>query len=157
MPPSFERATPEKESLIFSNPEKAQEFTGRLEKRAEQSPADTSRREQLSEALAHEFEQEGEGVERITHPWEHTPQEHEEVQQLVEIAFEKDLPAALRAARSSDHYPRNVDLLHDLLTTEMYDLVRDSQINKQSTGLLWLTTTGVVILVALIFLLIFIT
>lgn len=157
MASSFERSAVEKESLIFSDPEKAQEFTGRLEKRAEKGFSRESRREQLAEELVHEFEQEGEGVDRITHPWEHTSQEHEEVQQLVTIAFEKDLPTALRAARSSDHYPRNVDLLHDLLTTEMYDLVQESQLNKQATGLLWITTLGVSLLLLVIVILVLIT
>ncbi|MEX1112561.1 MAG: hypothetical protein WEC84_03800 [Candidatus Andersenbacteria bacterium] len=151
MAQSFERTPQERETLIFSNPDQAQEFAEKATEKIATPKGSRSRKEIIGQQLAQEFERSGEAVGSIvTHPWEHTQQEHEEVQQLVNIAFEKDLPTALKAARSSKGYPRNIDLLHDVLTTEMYDLVRDSHLNRQPTGLAWITVVGLVLLVGVI-------
>ncbi|MEX0649600.1 MAG: hypothetical protein WD200_01200 [Candidatus Andersenbacteria bacterium] len=146
MAQSFERTPQERETLIFSQPEQAQEFSERVAERITTPTGQRSKKESLAQELAEEFDRQGEGVGKVLHPWEHTAEEHQEVQQLVNVAFEKDLPAALKLARSSNHYPRNIDLLHDVLTTEMYELVRESHLNHQPTGVVWLVTAVLILL-----------
>lgn len=132
-PSTPERSAHEKETLIFPTTEAAQAFRERVgEQLAQPQPAGVDRqRDVVAEAVAAEFEQHGEAAATLREPWTHTPAEHEEVQQLVNVAFAKDLGAALAAARHSPHYPRNVDLLHDVLTGEMYELLREGGLNKQ--------------------------
>src|SRR5581483_1621228 len=133
MPSSRERTPTERETLVFPTPEAAQEFRERVGERLEneQRPGIGRTREIVGDELAREFAKEGEHVQLINQPWEHTPAEHEEVQGLVDVAFAKDLPAAVRQAKTSPHYPRNLDLLHDLLTGEMYDALRQGRLNQQ--------------------------
>jgi len=121
------------ETLIFGTPEEAREFAEGVEKRArrENLSGARRRREVVAEELAGEFAKQGEDVSLYTQPWEHTEDEHEEVQKLVDLAFLEDLPIALRRARKSDSYPRNIDLLHDVLTGQMYELMVKRGINKQ--------------------------
>lgn len=143
-----ERTPREKETLMFATPETAQAWRERVsESLAMQRPGVRADREVVSQAVAHEFEAAGEAVATIRHPWEHTPAEHEEVQQLVDEAFVKDLPAALATARKSPHYPRNLDLFHDLLTSEMYEHVKMSGLSKQPL-MLWVTEIVVIVLLA---------
>lgn len=148
------RSPHERETLIFSTPERAEKFTervlGRLEKVS--LPGLGHKRQIVAEAIAQEFEREGEAVSLVRQPWEHTPQEHHEAQQLVDVAFAQDLPAAIRVARQSTHYPRNLDLLHDVLTGEMYQLVARQHLNRQPLGWsLWLAIGIVVITVVVLF------
>ncbi len=121
-----------RESLLFRSPEHANEFQESFEKRVqtESKKGATREREVLGEELAKVFEQEGVGVTPIREPWEHTPQEHEEVQRLVEVAFEKGLDVALKEAHQSNTFPRNIDLLHDVLTSKLYDAVVASRVNN---------------------------
>ncbi len=145
MPPNHERAPRERETLIFSHPEAAQKFSERVRERVhpQQSSAVQRKREIIAEEVAKEFEKEGLGVSNLHQPWEHTPAEHEEVQHLVNMAFQKDLSTTLRSARHSSHFPRNLDLLHDVLTNEMYELLKGSGVNKQAMGLWWLGIAGI--------------
>ena len=133
MPASHERTPYEKETLIFSNPEAAQDFAKTVEQglQTPQSEGVNTKREVIGEALAQEFAAQGESVALLRTPWEHTPQEHAEVQHLVDVAFAKDLPSALALARQSPHYPRNLDLLHDVLTGQMYELLHKSGVRQQ--------------------------
>lgn len=147
---SKERTLHERETLLFPTREEAQAWT---EKVAEQAAA-TARpgvrrdREVVAEAVAQEFEKHGEAVSgSLARPWEHSAVEHAEVQQLVDTAFAKDLGAALRAARGSDAYPRNIDLLHDVLTTEMYEAMRTHHLNRQPMKVGLIVTIGVLMLV----------
>ena len=128
-----ERTPREQATLIHETPEQGQELAEGVQERLRQE-ADGGRargREVVGAAVAEEFAAEGESVETVREPWEHTPAEHEEVQALADLAFAKDLPAALQQARKSEHYPRNVDLLHDVLTGELYDLLREHALHRQ--------------------------
>lgn len=150
MPRSVERTPRGRETLLFATPEAAQEFSERARTRIEQQrqPGIIKTKEIIADEIAKEFAKDGEGVDSLKYPWEHTPEEHTEVQHLVNVAFEKDLQAALKQARASQHYPRNLDLLHDVLTTEMYQLMTQHGVNKQST-LVWGVAFAVLALVAL--------
>lgn len=149
-----ERSTYEKETLIFPNQEAAQSFREDVgEQLAQPAPAGVRRdKETVAAAVAKEFEQHGEAVGTIKEPWLHTPAEHEEVQQLVDVAFRRDLGAAIKQARQSQHYPRNLDLLHDVLTGEMYDLLREGGLNRQALGG-WVILLMAVVLITIIALL----
>ncbi len=130
-----ERSARERETLIFATPEAAAEFkeaTGEQLRAQEKTAGVGQKREVIADAVAAEFAKEGETVALVKTPWEHTSVEHEEVQHLVDVAFAKDLPTAIKQARGSPHYPRNLDLLHDVLTGEMYDAMKGSGIAKQS-------------------------
>lgn len=144
-----ERTPNERQTMIFSRPEQAQGFTERVAEQLERQQMEGvhRRREVVAGAVAQEFASHGEAVELIRTPWEHTAQEHAEVQHLVDVAFAKDLPAALRLARQSPHYPRNLDLLHDLLTGQMYALVQQSALHQQPV-LPWVA--AVIIVLALL-------
>jgi len=133
MPSSPERSKSQQETLIFPQAEQAQEFAGKVaEKLNEQAPNDVKQqREVVGQAVAEEFIQHGEAVDTLRDPWDHTPAEHSEAQQLVDEAFNKDLSAAIKTAQQSQHYPRNLDLFHDVLTNEMYDLIRQNNLNRQ--------------------------
>jgi hypothetical protein len=134
MPSTAERTPREKETLIFATPEEAQRWRESVgeQLRAPQTEGVHRQKDIVGQAVAKQFEQTGEGVGVIRHPWEHTPQEHEEAQHLVDIAFSKDLWAAVKQARSSPHYPRNLDLFHDVLTNELYEGLREHGLQKQS-------------------------
>jgi hypothetical protein len=142
-----ERTPHERETLIFPSSDEAKGWLERVGERLsrEDRRSVRRRRELLGEELARQFERHGEGVGLIPRPWEHTQEEHVEVQKLVDLAFERDLPAALKVARGSDFYPRNVDLLHDVLTTEMYELLQEHKLNRQPIS--WGILLSVTILV----------
>jgi hypothetical protein len=127
------RSRQEQETLMYNNPERATAWREGMQEKLQAAPQAGVRRERelVGEALADEFAQEGVGVTSLTHPWEHTAAEHAEVQQLVDLSFASDLRAALKKARGSPNWPRNLDLFHDVLTTEMYELVREHKLNKQ--------------------------
>lgn len=147
-----ERTPQERETLIFPSSEEAQGWLEQFGERLgrETRPGFRRRRELLGEELAREFERHGEGVAKILRPWEHTPDEHAEVQHLVDVAFGRDLPAALKLARNSGHYPRNIDLFHDVLTTEMYQLLQEQGLRRQPLGLGIVITVGIILIAVLI-------
>lgn len=147
-----ERTPRERETLIFQNPEAAQQFRERVEGRLlrEQQPGITKKREAIAQEVTHEFVQAGEAAHSLHQPWEHTPQEHEEVQHLVNIAFAKDLKVALAKSRQSPAYPRNLDLLHDLLTGEMYTILAKHNVNRQPMGLWLFAVVGIIALALLL-------
>jgi len=158
MPPEeHERTAHERETLIFPTPEAAQEWREQFGERLnrQEGRAVRRRRELLREELARQFEQQGEGVGLISHPWEHTQEEHVEVQHLVDVAFARDLPAALRQARASEFYPRNIDLFHDVLTTEMYELLQEHRLNRQPLSLGVIISVSIIVLAALALFLVF--
>lgn len=128
-----ERTPLEQETLIYSTPEQAQGLRERVaEQVARERRPDVARdREVVAEAVAHEMERTGQPPDLLKRPWEHTQEEHEEAQRLVDLTFQKDLPTALRQAEKSPHYPRILDLYHDVLTGEMYDLLRQERVNQQ--------------------------
>lgn len=136
---------------MFPSAEQAQRFREQAAERAGRTrqPEVRRDREALAEAVAEEFAQYGEGVGLVREPWEHTPAEHAEAQQLVDVAFAQDLSAALKLARQSEHYPRNLDLFHDVLTSELYDLMRETGINRQPLTA-WILTGFIVVLVAVL-------
>lgn len=147
-----ERSPQERETLMFDTREKARAFGERAAERIRQEKYQGVSRvkEIVSEEIAQEIRALGEPMDEVVHhPWDHTYAEHNEVQELVDIAFARDLPAALREARASRHYPRNLDLFHDVLTTEMYGILLQSHLRKQPTGL-WLLALLALILIALI-------
>lgn len=139
MPTSPERTPRERETLIYETPEEATTFReGVTEQLAEQPPATRDDRAVVAKAVAEEFAAEGVPVsERLDTPWQHSEAEHYEVQQLVDIAFSQDLKAALAQAKKSDHFPRNLDLLHDVLTGQMYDLITQQRLNRQPFFTTW--------------------
>ncbi|HSX25171.1 MAG TPA: hypothetical protein VLG69_04365 [Candidatus Andersenbacteria bacterium] len=120
-----------RDSLIFPSPEEANEFQESFDARVrtEKTPGATRKRELVSEELVKVFEKEGVAVTPIREPWEHTPQEHAEVQKLVEVAFASGLDIALKQAHESASFPRNIDLLHDVLTGKLYEAVVVSRVN----------------------------
>lgn len=148
MPSINERTPRERETLMFKDVETAQEFKEQTTEQLRQNQGGVKkRRDVVAEKIAQEFESQGAPVTLVREPWEHTPAEHEEAQDLVDTAFQVDLPAALKKARESSHYPRNLDLFHDLLTNEMYEAIRESRLDKQPM-VLWVTEIVVIILVA---------
>ncbi len=128
-----ERSPHERETLVFASPEEAKNFQERVVQKREQERQSDVRddRSTISQELEKEFAQHGESVDTVKDPWEHSSGEHEEAQRLVNIAFEKDLSAAVREARKSKHYPRNLDLVHDVMTGQLYDMLREHKANKQ--------------------------
>lgn len=139
---------------MFSSPEAAREWRQEVAEHLREQPPGVGReREIVGQAVAKEFEALGEGVTIIRQPWDHTPAEHQEVQQLVDTAFAEDLPKALAVAKTSPHYPRNIDLFHDVLTGELYEFVKQNKMNQQPTAL-WLTEITVIVLAALVGLLV---
>ena len=144
------------ESLIFKSPEKAQEFVERVEgrtKEQEKAQGVTRDREIMAEEVAKEIEKEGEESVDLTQPWEHTPEEHRVVQELVEVAFREDLVLALKKARKSKDYPRVIDLFHDVLTGQMYEAVVQSKINQKRMSKMqlgMLSLAGLLLIVGLL-------
>lgn len=150
-----ERSSFEKETLLFPTPEAAQTFKEDVaERMATQPDSQEHKRAVVAEAVAQQFSQVGEAVNLVREPWNHTPAEHEEVQQLVNVAFQRDLGAAIKQARQSPHYPRNLDLLHDVLTGEMYDLLREGGLNKQPLGGWAMALLAIVLITGLVLLLV---
>lgn len=131
---------------MFGTPDEAQSFRERAAEkmRSAEAPGVKHDRSALGEMVAQEMEAAGHPVDVITHPWEHTREEHDEAQALVDLAFEKDLPAAMRAAERSEHYPRVLDLFHDVLTNEMYPLIVQHKLNRQGLAGWVLLAAGVV-------------
>jgi hypothetical protein len=127
-----ERTPHERETLIFANQEAAQGFRENLQPKLTPTvPGVDQGREHVAAAVAEQFHQAGEAVQIVREPWEHTPSEHQEAEALVDVAFAQDLPAAIKKARQSSTYPRNLDLLHDVLTGELYALVKEGQLRHQ--------------------------
>lgn len=155
---SKERTPRERETLMFATGEEAREFNERaVEKiQAVEQSGVKRKREAVGEMVAREMDNAGYPVETISHPWEHTSEEHEEAQSLVDMAFDKDLQAALRSAESSEHYPRVLDLFHDVLTNEMYPLIEERKLNRQALAGWILLAVGVMAVgvLALLFVLI---
>lgn len=151
MPTPQERTPRERETLIFRKPEQAEAFAERVGERVHQESGKgvTRRREVVAEEVSAEFDRHGEAVTVLSRPWEHTKEEHDEVQLLVDLAFEEDLPASLRQIQKSDNYPRVLDLFHDVLTGEMYKLLQERGLNRQPATA-WPIYAGVGTLVVLL-------
>jgi hypothetical protein len=151
MPTSHERTPFERDTLIFPSALEADSFRERVgEQLASSDALLRADREVVAHEVAREFEAAGHPVGgTISHPWEHSADEHTEVEQLVDVAFAKDLPAALDVARQSSFYPRNIDLLHDVLTGELYEHVRESRVNRQEVSRA-LLEMGAILLAALL-------
>lgn len=152
------RSQHERESLIFPSVEKGQEFTEKIKQEWQKEPHTAEKKKEVvHELLSHEFEKQGEAVGTISQPWDHTPEEHTEAQQLVDIAFAQDLLPAIKKARTSKHYPRNLDLMHDVLTEEMYAIVSEHHLNRQPlrTAII-VSFTVVLVCLLLIFILLFV-
>lgn len=148
-----ERSAHERATLIFPTGEEAARWREGMAEKLESAQAERLRRglgearEVVGQELERQFALHGEAAGGLRTPWEHTPAEHQEVQTLVDAAFAKDLPAALRQARASAHYPRNLDLLHDVLTGEMYRLLLEHKLNQQPTAALAAITLLLIIAV----------
>ena len=140
------------ETLIFPSTEAAGEFRERVEARAAKPRRDV--RQAVSDELTQEFESHGEVPSTLREPWQHTPEEHDEVQQLVNEAFSKDIASALAKARKSGHYPRNIDLLHDVLTNQMYASLVEQKANKQPMAVYSIAILSVVLVSLLLIVLI---
>lgn len=126
------------ENLVFANAQEAAQFRESVESGiAKNGPSGTHRpREILAEELAKKFEEHGAGVSSLHTPWEHSQEEHNEVQDLVNIAFADTLPAALRRAENSPSFPRNIDLFHDVLTGELYNAVTGQRLDTMRVSVL---------------------
>lgn len=146
-----ERVPQERETLIFTTPEEAQQFRERVAEQLAREPIRgvVRGREKVADEVAAEFAKHGEAAGVLTLPWEHTPEEHNEVQELVDLAFARDLEAALRRAKGSRQYPRTIDLLHDVLTTELYTLLQQRDMNKAPV-MARLVMMGIVVLAAIL-------
>lgn len=142
-----ERTPRERETLIFPDAEGAQGFRERVGEQLQRPVGGEAGREVVREEVSNQFASYGEVVSVVKQPWEHTPAEHEEAQALADVAFAEDLGAAIRQAQKSGHYPRNLDLLHDLLTGELYQYVKEGHINQQPL-MLWVVEIAVIVLVA---------
>ena len=83
----------ERESLIFRDPEHANEFQESFERRVQHESMKGAKRERelMGDELVKVFEQEGVGVTPVREPWEHSQEEHQEAQHLVDVAFPADL------------------------------------------------------------------
>ena len=149
-----EREPRERETLIFPDAQQAREFREGVSERVAEQPKDVRReREIVAEAVTEELAAHGEGGHSLEQPWQHSPAEHTEVQELVDVAFARDVTAALKAARQSEYYPRNIDLLHDTLTTELYEGILEHQLNKQPILGKLLLVFGIMIAVSIVILL----
>ncbi len=118
---------------MFPEKEQAGKFVEKVEGRIQQARAPGVRRDEevLGQAVAEEMAEHGEYPEVLKQPWMHTHEEHQEAQKLVDLTFREDLSLALRKAQGSEHYPRNIDLLHDVLTGQLYELLTEKGVNKQ--------------------------
>lgn len=131
--PATERTPREQETLVYQTPQEAQQLTERIKLRVEQQQqtGQVAPREVIGEIVADELAMHGHGVSTLSQPWEHTEAEHTEAQQLLDVAFDRDLSVALTKARASKHYPRNLDLFHDVLTNELYQMIVQHKLNRQ--------------------------
>ena len=152
-----ERTPYEKDTLIFSSPTEAREFTASVEGQwARPGEGAVTKRDVVKNEVARRIEDAGEVLQTIHQPWPHTDEEHADAQQLVDLAFQKNLRVALREAKKRAYYPRNLDLFHDLLTGEMYDLVRETGMNS-SPLLVWaLEIMGILLVAGLAVVLLFV-
>lgn len=143
---------PPQETLAFSSPEKAREFSKRIEQREnrERHPEINRQREIIASELADEFTREGEAVTIMKTPWEHTKEEHQQAQRLVATALEKDLKSAIQEAKEQHEYPRNIDLFHDFLTTSLYKKIHSSGITRESPAPWLLIVVCIVIITILL-------
>ena len=148
---SAERTPQEQETLVHATTGQAAEFQQEIAERVDQQNAEAvaSPREAVAEVVAEEIAQHGHGVSELAQPWEHNEAEHQEAQALVDIAFDRDLPTALAKARASDTYPRNLDLFHDVLTNELYEMLVEHKLNRQPLAG-WSLLLVVVVLVAVV-------
>ncbi len=119
------------DNLVFSSSQEAAHFRESITEQVaqEQGGGATRRREIVAEELMKKFEEHGVGVTSLHRPWEHSQEEHAEVQELVNTAFASDLRDALQQAENSPTFPRNIDLFHDVLTGELYDAVLGQHLN----------------------------
>jgi|SRR3989344_41242 len=119
------------DNLVFSSSQEADRFRESVEQRVaqEQGNGAVRRREIVAEELVKKFEEHGVGTSSLHRPWEHSQEEHAEVQELVNTAFAHDLRDALRQAENSPSFPRNIDLFHDVLTGELYAAVLGQRLN----------------------------
>ena len=148
---AHERTPRERETLVYETPEQAAELQQEVVERVEQhnSEAVAAPREAVAEVVAEQIAQHGHGVHELAQPWEHSEAEHVEAQALVDLAFERDLATALKKARASEHYPRNLDLFHDVLTNELYEMLVEHKLNRQPLAG-WSLLLAVIVLIALI-------
>lgn len=153
-----EREPGERETLVFRGQEQAREFAERVDERSrrESEPGVVRQREAVGQEVAAEMARHGEAATVLSQPWEHTKEEHEEVQGLVDMAFEQDLSVALKKARASESYPRNIDLLHDVLTSQLYEMLQQRGINKQSLKS-WPVVAGAVVVVVVLLIVLLLT
>jgi hypothetical protein len=149
--PSVERTPQERETLVFSSPEEATAFREHVNEQLDAQPVHTREDRQIvADVIAQEFEAAGHPVGgKVSHPWEHSTEEHSEVEELVDVAFAQDLSTALSQAKVSSFYPRNIDLFHDVLTGELYEHVKESQVNKQMLDKALLEMGAIVLAAAL--------
>lgn len=138
-------------TLIFETPREAQEFSERVGEKSRQASSEgvTQQREILAEEIAAEMTKHGESATVLNQPWEHTAKEHQEVQKLVDLAFLEDLPTALKRAKKSQYYPRIIDLLHDVLTSEMYEAIARRKLNRQKI-INWQAALALIIMAILV-------
>lgn len=145
--------------LVFVDSREAELFRKSLETKiaAERVPGIARGREIIGEELAKKFEEHGVGVLSLRSPWEHSQEEHAEVQGLVNVAFGHDLRTALRRAERSASFPRNVDLFHDVLTGELYDAVLGHRLNTvhASAWIIIAIAVPILLLTAAIFLFVY--
>lgn len=146
-----ERTRHEQETLIFNTAERAREFAETTGEQLNMGQRRAVRRDReiVAEAVAHEFTKEGHAVHSLKTPWQHSPAEHSEAQRLVDLSFSHDLPTALKAARQSKYFPRILDLFHDVLTSELYDAMREHKLNRQPL-IGWSLLAGIVILAGIL-------
>lgn len=144
------------ERLVFANSQEGAQFREVVEKRiASERRADASKeREIVGEELAKKFDEHAVGVSPLRTPWEHTQEEHNQVQDLVTMAFTHDLRYALHHAENSPLFPRNIDLFHDVLTGELYSAVLNRRLNILHVSPLFIiiALVPVVLLIVAIFL-----
>lgn len=152
MPSSFtERAPRERETLIYDTPEEADAFLESAHEQVRQQEGDArASRQVVGDKVAQEFASAGHAVDSLKTPWEHTAAEHDEAQALTNIAFSKNLGAALAAARASRTFPRNLDLFHDALTGELYQALLDHKVNRQPVFGFAALAASVVLVVAIL-------
>lgn len=146
------------ENLIFKTQQEAAAFRESLEQKivSERLPGTVREREIIAEELAKKFEEQGAGVSTLHTPWEHSQQEHIEVQELVNTAFVHGLSTALRRAEQSDSFPRNIDLFHDVLTGELYDAVLGRRLNTVHTSSWGIVAIAIPVLLLIIAVFVFV-
>lgn len=150
-----ERSPREKETLIFKTPEEAAAFRENVRERMDEmaTPGVKRDREAVGEMVGEQLARHGEVSEMLNTPWEHSGDEHEEAQKLVDMAFKEDLQVAIRQAQSSSYYPRILDLLHDVLTGQVYEVIAQKEVNRAKPNKLIIAGVvgvGVLVILALL-------